>query len=58
MKQMYTTKDLEEFFQVSRYTLINWREKGLPYVKIGNTIRYDLDDVKKWVSDQNKEEVK
>lgn len=56
MKQLYTNKDLQEFFQVGRHTLLNWREKGLPFVKIGGTIRYDLDEVKGWVKKQNKEE--
>lgn len=56
MKQLYTNKDLQEFFQVGRHTLLNWREKGLPFVKIGGTIRYDLDEVKEWVEKQNKEE--
>lgn len=58
MEKLYTTKDMEEIFQVSRFTLINWREKGMPVIKIGTTVRYDLDAVKEWVENQNKEEVK
>lgn len=53
MKQLLTTKDLEEIFQVTRFTLNNWREKGLPVIKIAGNIRYDIDEVKKWVDDQN-----
>lgn len=54
MENLYTTKDMEEIFQVSRFTLNNWRKKGMPVIKIGATIRYNLDDVKEWVEEHSK----
>lgn len=52
MKVLYTTKELEEIFKVTRHTLIKWREQGMPFVKIGGTIRYDMDEIKKWIDNQ------
>lgn len=54
MKQLYTNKELEEIFKVSRSTLIRWREEGMPSKKIGGLIRFDIDEVNDWVESQNK----
>ena len=37
---------------VSEGTLANWRcaRKGPPYVKIGTLIRYDPDDLARWIA--------
>lgn len=53
MKQLYTNKELEKMFKVSRYTLIRWREEGMPSKKIGGLIRFDIDEVNEWVEKQS-----
>lgn len=55
MRQLYTSKDLEEYFQVTRYAIMQWREEGMPFKKIGGVIRFDMEAVNKWVEEQNKD---
>jgi phage terminase Nu1 subunit (DNA packaging protein) len=54
MKKLLGNKEMQEIFGVTRYTLLNWRKKGMPSVKVGGLIKYDLDAVEKWVEEQNK----
>jgi excisionase family DNA binding protein len=55
MSDVYlTTKDLEAKYQVSRATIKKWRDKGMPFYLIGNTIRFKEDEVEQWVKEQNK----
>ncbi|MCR4436134.1 MAG: helix-turn-helix domain-containing protein [Clostridiales bacterium] len=48
-KEFITTKELCVWLKISNNTANNWRRKGLPYVKVGNTIRYDRQAVEKWL---------
>lgn len=54
MKEYITTSELAEFLKVSRQAIYNWRKIGLPFIKIGSRIRYDLEAVNEWIADQNK----
>lgn len=56
MKKLYTIKDLEEIFQVSRYAINAWRKDGMPEIKIGGTIRFDIDEVMEWTKEKSKKE--
>ena len=41
-----TQKELANFLNLSDQTITRWRLKGrIPYIKIGPSIRYNLDDV-------------
>lgn len=41
-------KELAEFLGLSDQTVTRWRNKGrIPFIKIGPTIRYNLDEVMK-----------
>lgn len=45
-------KDLSEYIGVSDRTLRRWEQKGyLPRIKIGNSVRYKISDVKKLIDD-------
>lgn len=45
-------KDLSEYIGVSDRTLRRWEQKGyLPRIKIGNSVRYKISDVKKLLND-------
>jgi excisionase family DNA binding protein len=51
MNQMYLLpSDLASRLNISSATLQRWRCEGKspPYIKVGNSIRYRLDDVEKW----------
>jgi len=55
MQDVYlTTKDIESKYKVSRATIKKWKDKGLPFYKIGSTIRFKEGEVEQWVSEQNK----
>lgn len=55
MKHYVTINELIERLQVTRQAVWNWRKKGLPSIKIGRSVRFNLEDVQKWIDDQNKE---
>ena len=48
-----TTKELCVWLKISANTANNWRRKGLPYIRFGNTVRYDKAEVQKWLDSQN-----
>ena len=50
-----TTEDLASEHKVSKYTIGVWRKKGLPTLKIGRTVRFNPDDVFKWIEENNEE---
>ena len=50
--QYLTAKEVAEFIGYNAGTLANWRSAGLkdlPYYKINNAVRYDIQDVKLWM---------
>lgn len=49
-----TTKDLEAKYQVSKGTIAKWRARGLPFVKISGTFRYNEIEVDKWFIGEGK----
>jgi excisionase family DNA binding protein len=52
---LLTAEELQKHLNISRTTLWRLRKEGLPHTKIGHkTIRYDLEEVEKWLEEQNK----
>ena len=50
MPEVYLrSKDLEQKYQVSRATVDNWKKAGMPYLKIGRSVRFDEKEVEKWI---------
>ena len=56
MKELYTTKEIAEMLKVHVNTINNFRKEGMPYKKIGHAVRFDADEVMKWIEEQNKSE--
>lgn len=56
MTQYLSTKQLCELYGVSKQAVEQWRKnKGLPYEKLSyKTIRYDINEVKKWIANNKK----
>ena len=51
-----TVNELEKILKVSKKTLYQWAELGqIPSIKIQGCLRFDLDDVMKWVESCKKE---
>ena len=50
MPEVYLrSKDLEAKYQVSRATIDNWKKAGMPYLKIGRSVRFDEAEVETWI---------
>jgi len=45
----FTTKELCERLRVTRQTIGEWRKLGMPFEKFGKLVRFDYDEVKKWL---------
>ena len=54
LKEFMTTKDLQAALKVSRQAIYKWRQEGLPYRTIGTSVRFDPDEVSKWIDEQEK----
>lgn len=53
MTKHLTAKQLAEHFQVAPLTIYRWKEKGLPFKRIGSrSIRFDLDEVNSWLANK------
>jgi excisionase family DNA binding protein len=50
MNEYLTTKDLTEKLKVTRETIHQWRKQGLPFFKVGGSIRFDPEKVNEWIT--------
>ena len=48
---MLSTKELAKYLNVSKKTIYNYRQRGMPYVKVGGVMRYDKKEVMKWLKE-------
>lgn len=44
-----TIKEICEQFKVDRQTVDRWRQKGLPYIKVGRLIRIEESALFEWI---------
>ena len=55
-KKLISTKELSEILGVHIQTIYNWVKEGMPRMKMGyNLVRYDLDEVMKWIENRIEE---
>jgi len=48
---------LSEAINVKKKTIYDWtHKKQIPYVKMGRLLRFDLDDIEKWIRRNNRSE--
>ena len=41
---------LSEIINIKKKTIYDWTHKGLiPYVKVGRLLRFDLNDIERWL---------
>lgn len=52
---MITRDELAKEFKVHFNTILKWQKQGMPFYKIGGTVRYELDEVIEWFKNNNKE---
>ena len=49
-----TTEELCQWLKISKNTANNWRRRGLPFVRFGNTVRYEKLKVQRWLEENDK----
>ncbi|MGI6307758.1 MAG: helix-turn-helix domain-containing protein [Dethiobacteria bacterium] len=47
-----TIEEVAEMLKVARSTVYKFKEMGLPFIKLGKVIRFELKDVVNWVDQQ------
>jgi len=55
MEDLISEEELSEVLQVSRTTLWKLRKKGLPHIKAGKKVRYDVNEAIAWLKGQKEE---
>jgi excisionase family DNA binding protein len=54
MDELLTQKELAEFLKITEMTLYRWRKEGMPYIKAGKQVRYEKEEVLKWLKTRDK----
>jgi excisionase family DNA binding protein len=52
-EEFLTTDELCEWLKITRRTIERWRKSGLPFYKIGSSVRFKKEEVLSWI-EQNK----
>lgn len=52
-RELLTTNDIMAIYKVSRATVDRWRKRGLPSIKIGNSVRFEENEVQKWIKENS-----
>jgi len=47
--RLLNIKQLAQHYNVTAQTIRNWIKIGLPRIKIGNVLRFKLEDVDEWI---------
>ena len=54
-EKMITVKELQEILRISRQTVMRWRQEGMPHYKHQASVRFELEEVKKWLRERSEE---
>lgn len=52
-EEFLTTDELCEWLKTTRRTIERWRKNGLPFYKIGSSVRFKKEEVLSWI-EQNR----
>lgn len=47
-------KELCEWLKISRSKAVNLRKEGMPFIKLGKSVRFDKEEVEKWLEEKRK----
>jgi excisionase family DNA binding protein len=53
MKEYLTQQELCKWLKISMATAWRWRKEGMPFIKHGNSVRFDKDKVQEWFEKKN-----
>jgi len=52
-KRFLDIKELAKYLGISISTLYDWiNQRKIPYVKISNLVRFDLNEIDKWIEEK------
>jgi len=51
-KKLMTTKELCEWLRIGKATASRWRYQGMPYTGRERSLRYDREEVQRWLEEQ------
>jgi predicted site-specific integrase-resolvase len=54
MAEWITESDLCEWLRINRATAYRWRKEGMPYIGKTKSIRYNKEEVEKWLKERSK----
>jgi len=54
MKRLLTDAEVAEVLGCSRSKLMQLRKNGLPFIRVGGSIRYDQEQLQLWLDSQGK----
>ena len=54
MGKLLTSKELQTIYSLSRSTIDRWRKEGMPSMKVGRSVRFDEDKVRRLI-EKNKQ---
>lgn len=52
MADWVTEQELCEWLKINRVTAYRWRKAGMPYMGKSKSIRYNKEEVEKWLKNQ------
>ncbi len=55
-KILITSKELSNLLSLSPSTIVKLRKDGMPSVKIGDAVRFDIEECKNWINQNLKTE--
>lgn len=55
---MLTRKELAEQLKVTTRTVDRQTKNGMPHIRFGKSVRFELNDVMTWIKEQNEKEKK
>lgn len=53
MSELLNNNEMSERLKVSRMTLNRWRKLGMPSRNIGKSVRFNVEEVDKWIEENN-----
>jgi excisionase family DNA binding protein len=58
VEEILTKEELASYLKVTERTIDRLRKKGMPFFKVGDTVRFKKDAVLKWLEENSQEEQK
>ena len=55
MENLMTTQELMDYLKISRTTIDRWRKEGMPYLSLSKAIRFEREEVLKWIKESKSE---